>query len=65
MNRHHDQGKSYERQHLIGAALQVQRFSLLSSRQGHDRIQAGMVQEKLRFLHLGRLLVEEYSIPGS
>ena len=24
MNRHHDQGKSYKGQHLIGAGLQVQ-----------------------------------------
>jgi hypothetical protein len=33
-NRHHDQGNSYKEQHLIGAGLQVQRFSPLSSRQG-------------------------------
>jgi hypothetical protein len=39
-------------QHLIGAGLQVQRFSLLSSRQEHSSIQAGMVQEELRVLHL-------------
>ena len=32
--------------------LQVQRFSPLSSRQEHDSIQAGMVQEELRVLHL-------------
>ena len=31
---------------------EVQRFSLLLSRQEHDRIQAGMVQEELRVLHL-------------
>jgi hypothetical protein len=40
------------RQHLIGAGLQVQRFSPLSSRQGHGSIQAGMVWEELRVLHL-------------
>jgi hypothetical protein len=32
VNRHHDQGKS-SKEHLIGAGLQVQRFSPLSSRQ--------------------------------
>ena len=31
VNRHHDQGNSYEGQHLIGAGLQAQRFSPLSS----------------------------------
>jgi hypothetical protein len=49
---HRGQGKSYKGQHLIGAGLQVQRFSALSSRQEHGSIQAGMVQEELRFLHL-------------
>jgi hypothetical protein len=49
VSRHHDQGNSYN---LIGAGLQVQRFSLLSSRQEHGSIQAGMVQEELRVLHL-------------
>jgi hypothetical protein len=52
VNRHHDQGNSYKGQHLIGAGLQVQRFSPLSSRQKHSSIQAGMVQEELRVLHL-------------
>jgi hypothetical protein len=37
---------------LIGAGLQVQRFSPLSSRQEYGSIQAGMVQEELRVLHL-------------
>jgi hypothetical protein len=32
VNRHHNQGKTYKEQHLIGAGLQVQRFSPLSSR---------------------------------
>jgi hypothetical protein len=36
----------------IGPGLQVQRFSPLSSRQKHGSIQAGMVQEELRVLHL-------------
>ena len=52
MNRHHDQDKSYKKQHLIGAGLQVQRFSPLSSRWEHGSIQAGMAQEELRVLCL-------------
>jgi hypothetical protein len=31
VKRHHEQGNSYKQQHLIGAGLQVQRFSPLSS----------------------------------
>jgi hypothetical protein len=46
---------------LIRAGLQIQRFSPLSSRQEHGSIQASMVQEELRVLHLplkadGRIL---------
>jgi hypothetical protein len=53
VNRHHEQGISYKGQHLIGAGLQVQRVSPLSSRQEHRSIQAGMVMEKeLRVPHL-------------
>ena len=52
VNRHYDQGKSYKWHHLIGAGLQVERFSWLSSRQKHGSIQAGVVQEELRILHL-------------
>ena len=52
VKRHHDQGNSYKGKHLIGAGLQVQRFSPSSSRQEHGSIQAGMVQEELRVLHL-------------
>jgi hypothetical protein len=52
VNRHHDQGKSYKKQHLIEAGLQVQRFSPLSSRWEHGSIQAGMAQEELRVLCL-------------
>jgi hypothetical protein len=52
VNRHHDQDKSYKRQHLIGAGLQVQRFSPLTSRWEHGSIQAGMAQEELRVLCL-------------
>jgi hypothetical protein len=42
----------YKGQHLIGASLQVQRFSPLSSMQEHGSIQAGLVQGELRVLHL-------------
>jgi hypothetical protein len=52
VNRHHDHGKSYKKQYLIGAGLQVQRFSPLSSRWEHGSIQAGMAQEELRVLCL-------------
>jgi hypothetical protein len=52
VNRHYDQGKSYRKQHLIGAGLQVQRFSPLSSKWEHGSIQAVMAQAELRVLHL-------------
>jgi hypothetical protein len=52
VNRQHDQGNSYKGQYLIGAGLQVQRFSSLSSRWEHSSIQADMVQKELRVLHL-------------
>jgi hypothetical protein len=52
VNRHHDQGKSYKGQHLIGTGLHAQRFSPLSSRWEHGSMQAGMVQEELKGLHL-------------
>jgi hypothetical protein len=41
-----------KKQHLIGAGLQVQRFSPLSSRWERGSIQAGMAQEELRVLCL-------------
>jgi hypothetical protein len=41
-----------KQQHLIGAGLQIQRFSPLPSRWEHRIIQAGMVQEELRVLCL-------------
>jgi hypothetical protein len=40
------------KQNLIGAGLQVQRFSSLSSRWEHGSVQAGMAQAELRVLHL-------------
>ena len=51
MKRHHEQGNLYKEKHLIGAGLQVQRFSQLSW-QKYGSFQADMVQEKLRVLHL-------------
>ena len=52
MNRTPHSGKSYKGQRLIGAGLQVQRFSLLSSRWEYSNIWAGTVQEELKVLHL-------------
>jgi hypothetical protein len=58
VNRHHNKGKSYKtnkqtnKQHILGAGIQGQRFNPLSSRWEHGGIQAGMVQEELRVLHL-------------
>jgi hypothetical protein len=52
LKRHQDQGNSYKGQHLIGAGLSILRFSPLSSRQEHGSMQAGMVLEELRILHL-------------
>ena len=46
MKRYHDLDNSYKENHLIGAGLQVQRFSPLSSRKEHGSIQAGIVQEE-------------------
>jgi hypothetical protein len=37
---------------IIGAGFQVQRLSPLSSRWEHGSVQAGIVQEELRVLHL-------------
>jgi hypothetical protein len=52
VNRHHGQGNSYKGKRLIGDGLQVQRLSSLSLRQEHGNVQAGMMEEKLRVLHL-------------
>jgi hypothetical protein len=62
VNRHHDQG-----QHLIGAGLQVQRFSPLSSRWDHNSVQAGTVLEKeLIVLHLDlKATRRSLHLPGS
>jgi hypothetical protein len=52
VKRPHDQGNSYKGQHLIGAALQVQRFSPFSSRQEHGSTQAVMMRKELRILYV-------------
>jgi hypothetical protein len=44
--------KATHRQHLIGTGLQVQRFNPVSSMWEHGNIQAGIMQEELRVLHL-------------
>jgi hypothetical protein len=36
----------------LGDNLQIQKFSILSSRQEHGSVQAGMMWETLRVLHL-------------
>jgi hypothetical protein len=51
--------------HLIGAGLQIQRFSPLSSRQKHGSIQAGMVLEKLRVLYLDLKATRRDRLPGN
>jgi hypothetical protein len=43
---HHDQGNSYKGQHLIGASIQVQRFSPCHHGRKHDSVQADLVLEK-------------------
>jgi hypothetical protein len=53
VNGHHDQGKSYKGPQLIGADLQVERFSQVHySRQEDGSFQAGMVLEELRVRYL-------------
>jgi hypothetical protein len=51
VKRHHDQSNFYKG-NFIGAALLVQRFSLLSSRQKHGSVQADMGLEDPKILHL-------------
>jgi hypothetical protein len=52
VNKYHDETNSYKGQHLIGVDIQVQRYSPLSSRWEKGSSQAGLVQEKLRVMHL-------------
>ena len=56
--------------HLIRTGLQFQMFSPLSSRWEYGSVQAGMVQEELRVLHLhleaaSRILVSRQLGGGS
>ena len=51
MNRHRDQGNPYKDNISLGLAYRF-RVSPLSSRLEHGSIQAGMVKEELRVLHL-------------
>jgi hypothetical protein len=55
MKRHHDYDNSYKEQHLIGAGLQFQRFSPLSSWREHGSVRADIAVfrlEEWRVLHL-------------
>jgi hypothetical protein len=52
IKRNHNQSNSYKGQCLIGADLQVLKFSPLSSWQEHGSVQAGKELEELRVLHL-------------
>jgi hypothetical protein len=63
VKRDHDQSNSYKGQHLIGAGLQVQRFSPLSSRQEHGSIQADVRLEELKILHLNPRWTREDWLP--
>jgi hypothetical protein len=47
MKGYHDQSNSYKGQHLVGAGLQVQRFSPLSSKQEYGSVQATMGLKEL------------------
>jgi hypothetical protein len=57
--------KKKKNQHLIGAGLQVQKFSPVSSRQEYGSVQGGMVQEELRVLNLHLKAASRYWFPGS
>jgi hypothetical protein len=63
-----NQSNSYKGQHLIGAGLQVQRFSPLSSRQEHSNVRAKVGLEELKVLHFvpkaNRRLVVVISYPN-
>jgi hypothetical protein len=50
---------------ILVTGLRGQRFSPLSSRQEQDSVQAGMVQEELRVLHLHLKVPTEDLIPDS
>jgi hypothetical protein len=63
VKKHHGQSNSYKGKHFIGAGLQVQRFSPLSSRWEHGSIQSGMVLEEPRILHLDQKAAEGDSLP--
>jgi len=65
MNRHRDQGNSYKGNLLLGLANRFRGFSPLSSRWERGNVQAGMVQEELRILHLHLKAARRLSFPGS
>jgi hypothetical protein len=61
VKRHHDQGNSYKGKHLIGAGLQFQRFSPLSSR--WEAMAEMVVEKELRVLHLDMQAAEGDCVP--
>ena len=52
VNRHHDQGKSYKGQHLMGPAYSFRGSVHYHHGGKHGNMQADMVLEELRVLHL-------------
>jgi hypothetical protein len=65
VNRHHDHGKSYKGQQLIGTGLQDQGFSPLSLQWEHGSIQAGLVHAELRVLYFHLKAASGDSFPES
>ena len=51
MKRHHDHGKSYKGEHLIGTGLQFKGVVHYCHVKKHGGIQTDMVLEKLKALH--------------
>jgi hypothetical protein len=57
VKRYHDQDNSYKAKHSTGAGLHSLRFSLFSS--WWEDVQAGIVLEELRVLHLDLKATED------
>jgi hypothetical protein len=65
VKRHHDQGNSDKRQHLILAGLQFQNSVHYHHGRKHSSVQVGMVQEDLRVLHLHPKEARRKLFPGN
>ena len=62
--RHHDQGNSYKKKHLIGSGLQLQRVNQSSPCGKHSSIQADrMLEKELKVLHFDPKAAERDSVP--